>query len=119
MVLVRAVFLYSPEQALDTAALHHDAPTGNQTDQPKDREDEDGPQQKFCVVQERQGIVAQERNVGVVDQGGEVESVAEKGGEEIARTAREERKKEELHDVEVEIEREKCAVGHLEPVKLC
>lgn len=36
-------------------------------------------------MQERQGIVAQESDVGVVDQSGEVESIAEEGGQEVAR----------------------------------
>lgn len=36
----RASISHAPEQPLNAAALHNDAPTGNQTDQPHDSEDE-------------------------------------------------------------------------------
>lgn len=52
-------------------------------------------------MQEWQGIVAQESDVGVIDQGGEVERVSEESGQEITRASSEEREKQELNHVEV------------------
>lgn len=90
--MLTAMLLHAPEQAFDTPALHHNAPANEQTNQPEDSEDKDGHQQKLSVMQERQGIVSQERDVGVIDQGREVESITEERGQEIAWTAGEERK---------------------------
>lgn len=64
-------------------------------------------------MQEGQGIVSQEGDVGVVDQGGKVERVAEERRQEIARAAGQKREEEELHHVEMEVEREEGAVGNL------
>lgn len=64
-------------------------------------------------MQEGQGVISQEGNVGVVDQGREVERIAKKGRQEIARTASQKREEKELHHVEVEVEREESSIGDL------
>lgn len=108
-----APFLYTPKQTLDAPSIHDNPPPGNQANEPEKGEDQDGNEKQLRVMQEWEGVVAQERNVGVVDQGGEVERVSEEGGEEIARAAGEEWEEEELDHVEVQVEREKGAVGDL------
>lgn len=89
--MLTAVPLHAPEQAFDTPSLHHNAPTGNQTNQPEDSKDKNRHQQKLRVMQEGQSIVSQESDVGVVDQGGEVEGIPEEGGQEVAWAAGEQR----------------------------
>lgn len=85
--MLTAMPLDAPEQAFNTPTLHHNTPASDQTDQPEDSKDKDGYQQELRVMQERQGIVSQESDVGVVDQGGEVESIPEESGQEVAWTA--------------------------------
>lgn len=111
--MLNAMPLHAPEQAFNAPALHHNAPTGNQTNQPEDSEDKNRHQQKLRVMQERQGIVSQESDIGVVDQGGEVEGISEECGQEIAGAAGEQRKQQELHHVEVQVEWEEGSVGDL------
>jgi hypothetical protein len=64
-------------------------------------------------VQEGKSIVPQECDVGVVNESREVERVSEESSQEITRATGEERQKEELHHVEMEIERKEGPVGHL------
>ena len=64
-------------------------------------------------MQEGQGVISQEGNVGVVDQGRKVERIAKKGRQEIARAAGQKREEKELHHVEVEVEREESSIGDL------
>lgn len=64
-------------------------------------------------MQEGKGVIAQESDVGIVDQGREVERISEESSQEIARAASQKRKEEELHHVEVEIEGEESSVGDL------
>lgn len=54
-------------------------------------------------MQEWESIVSQERDVGVVNESREVKRVSKESSQEITRAAGEERQKEELHHVEVEI----------------
>lgn len=63
-------------------------------------------------MQERQRIVPQERDVGVVDKRRQIERIAEERRQEVS-AAGEERQEEELDDVEVEIEGEECPIGDL------
>ena len=104
--------LDSPEQALNTATLHNHSPPGNQTDQPQHREDQNRKEDQFGIVQEGKGIVAQERNIGVVGECGQIEGISKEGGEKVT-TAGEKRQKKELDDIKVEIQREERAVGNL------
>jgi len=64
-------------------------------------------------VKKRQGVVSQEGDIGVVDQGRKVERVAEESRQEIARTAGQQRKEEELYHIEMEVEREEGAIRNL------
>lgn len=70
--------------------MRDDVPSRNQTHQPQNGEDEDRQQKKFCIVQERKGVVTQESDVGVIDQCGKIERVPEERGEEVGRAAGEE-----------------------------
>ena len=63
-------------------------------------------------MQEGKGIVAQECDVGVVGDRGQIEGIPKEGGEKVT-TAGEKRQKEELDDIKVEIQREERAVGNL------
>lgn len=70
---------YTPEQAHHTAALHDNAPAGNQTDQPQHSEDDDRDEQQLGVVQKWEGIVPQEGDVGIVNERRQIERVTEEG----------------------------------------
>ena len=50
-------------------------------------------------MQERERIIPQEGDVGIVDQGRQVQRVPQEGGEEIARTPHEERQEKELDHI--------------------
>ena len=54
-----------------------------QTDKPQDNRDADGGEEKFLMVEERQGVKSQECDDEVVDQGGEVERVAQCEGDPV------------------------------------
>lgn len=93
--------------------MHDHTPTGNQTDKPQNGQDQNRQQQQLRIVQKGQGVVSQERDVGIIDQCGQIEGIPQKSREEVARTSSEKRKEEELENVEVEVEREEGAVGDL------
>lgn len=80
-----------PKQTLHAPPLHDHAPPGDQTDEPHDRECQNGEEEELRVVQERERIIPQEGDVGVVDQGRQVQRVPQEGGEKIARAPHEER----------------------------
>lgn len=77
------------QQSFHAAALHDNSPTGNQAHQPENSKNEDGHKQELRVVQEGERVVPQESDVGVVDQGGEVEGIAQEGRQEVAGAASE------------------------------
>lgn len=93
--------------------MQNNSPPGDKTNKPQNRKDENREQEQFGVMQEREGVIPQKRDIGVIDQGGEVESVPEERREEVTRGAGEEGEEKELDDVEVEVKREECAVGDL------
>lgn len=82
--------LNPPEQTLDTMSLHDHPPAGNQTHQPQHGKHQDREQQQLRVMQERQRIVPQERNIRVVRQGGQIQRVAQERSQEVS-AAREQR----------------------------
>lgn len=65
-------------------------------------------------MQKWQGIVPEESNICIVKESREIERIPEEGGQEVTRAASEDRKKEELNDVEMEVEGEEGTVGDLD-----
>lgn len=70
-------------------------------------------------MQERQGVVAQERDVRIICKSRQIKSVPEESGEEVAGAAGEEGQEEELYNIEVKVQREKCANGDLLRMTQC
>ena len=63
-------------------------------------------------MQERQGVVPQERDVSVIDERRQIECVSEERGQEVP-AAGEKRQEKELDDIEMEIEGEEGPIGNL------
>jgi hypothetical protein len=96
--------------------MHNNAPSSNQTNKPQHRKNQNWHQQKLRIMQKGQRIISQKGNISVINEGRQIKRIPQKGGQKITRRASQQRKKQELHNIEMQVQREECAIGDVEAV---